>query len=55
MATVANVSFVVGVAGLATGAILWVLAPQAKPATALRVGPFVARSAAGVSAEWSMP
>jgi hypothetical protein len=55
MAALADVSFAVGAVGLATGAVLWVLAPQSKPSTALRVGPFVARSAAGVTAEWSLP
>jgi hypothetical protein len=55
MAALADVSFAVGAVGLATGAVLWVLAPQSKPATALRLGPFVARSAAGVTAEWSLP
>jgi hypothetical protein len=55
MAALADVSFAVGVVGLATGAVLWVLAPQSKPSAALHVGPFVARSAAGVTAEWSLP
>jgi hypothetical protein len=55
MATLANVSFVVGAVALAAGAVLWVLAPRAKPATALRAGPFVASSAAGLSAAWSLP
>jgi hypothetical protein len=55
MATLANISFAVGAVGLATGAILWVLSPQAKPATALRVAPFVERSGAGVAAAWSLP
>jgi hypothetical protein len=55
MAALADVSFTVGAVGLATAAVLWVLAPQSKPSTALHVGPFVARSAAGVTAEWSIP
>jgi hypothetical protein len=55
MASIANVSFAIGVVGLATGAVLWVLAPQSKPATALRVAPFVERSGAGVAAAWSLP
>jgi len=50
-----GLSFAVGAVGLATGAILWVLAPQSKPATALRVAPFVERSGAGVAAAWSLP
>lgn len=55
MAALADVSFVVGAVGLATGAVLWMLAPQNQPSAALRVGPFVARSAAGVTAQWSLP
>jgi hypothetical protein len=54
-ATLANVSLVVGVVALATGAVLWVLAPRAKPSTALRAGPFVANAAGGLSAAWSLP
>jgi hypothetical protein len=55
MATLANVSFAVGGVALAAGAVLWVLAPRAKPASALRVGPFVAGSSAGLTAAWSTP
>jgi hypothetical protein len=56
MATLANVSFAVGAVALATGAVLWLVAPRAKPAAAaLHVGPFVARSSGGLAATWSVP
>jgi hypothetical protein len=55
LATLANVSFAAGAIGLAAGAILWVVAPRAKPAAALRVVPLIASSSGGLAASWSMP
>jgi hypothetical protein len=55
LATLANVSFALGAIGLATGAVLWVVAPRAKPAGALRVVPLIASSSGGLAASWSMP
>jgi hypothetical protein len=54
-ATASNITFAVGAAGVAIGAILWATAPKKQPVTAVRVVPFVASGAGGVFAVGSLP
>jgi hypothetical protein len=54
-ATIANITFGVGVLGVGAGLALWLLAPSGSAATGWRVSPLVACSGGGLVAARSLP